>query len=1153
MASKTQKDILKKLKKPMAKGSLTPKESSYNAQSQVDNLKERMKGSGIDPDEAMDTRGFLGKAFNLTPDQNFFFDVFEVLERPQQALFNAWEAKQDGGDIKEALKAGISGNSVVRFKEILHNYGMEDSEKKFGVDDVAGFLGDILLDPIDVPFIPAKAGASAIAKAARGAEDAGKVLSNLKKVGAGVDTLKTAEDALKAANRGVKAANKNRLIAPIQGVFRGAGKGIKGTLKITDAGIEKILSKMDAVSEVHPNITKSKKALESLDSYRNFKSRLKQVFAAAKEVPASIMDTYRKNSGKQHWTTAQLGAMQEGYVDKFAKMAKKIDMPEDELGKTVQGLIEYSKYKPKISIQHILENPKGEIALKQNNVDEIKDFIKKSNIDLGSGKDGELSLFRKLTTKDGTEFYQMTDNGHKTLREALKDVDMSGGYAKTARGADEQIEAMAEGRKIIRDKRTIRDVYSAEFDAPRFYSEQEIKRYDGIIKNDLEMMQFVEESDQFYQSMVAKVDEIMGTAMERGTPKGYLAHGITDQRKAVPLKRSLEFDSTIKGSKLKGNVNTFTGRKYKMSAEEANKIYKAKIEDVITNDNTFLSKSTKEYWKSQEGMNLFNDSINMSIGDFIDTAPKFAKDAKQLDNVLISSFLQDNDMIMGIEEGKKIGINKKQIKKTDLTDKLKTMKPYMPKEVQSRFDEIVKIATSKFDGNDIAIDKTLFEMVGRLGERTELKELARFVDVMNNAFKKFKLMSPGFQMRNIIGNSSNMYLAGMSPKDIGKFSMKADGVLKKGDNLLKKVTREGKDSLKGADKETYEWYKKFIENDFHNVSKEVFDVENIIKENKSLREKWDLVDRAAQWNFAMNQKMDERFRLAMLMWAEKNPQKYLDMGLESPGAIVRHTLFDPKDISGAEREVLKRFVPFYTFTKKNLAFQMKNIFDNPRKYNHLRKTIRSTWETFTDMDYDDLEGYKKENFWIPIPGLSKGDKYTALKINLPMGDMAEFLSNPLRRGYSSLAPIMKAPPEILTNKQIFTGQTISDFKGQNGYQLPWASKKVEYGLGQIGLDVPLSLGTDLGRTGLQAAKGELEGKSTGEVIRDATGRSMFSAGSVEKSQTSKAYQELEQIRELMKYYKQENIDILTLSEIENKNNNQQMLSSRLRGILSKYR
>ena len=56
-------------------------------QKSINNLKAQLTVGGVDPNEALDKRNFIEKKLNLTPNQNAIFDFFEILSRPQQALF----------------------------------------------------------------------------------------------------------------------------------------------------------------------------------------------------------------------------------------------------------------------------------------------------------------------------------------------------------------------------------------------------------------------------------------------------------------------------------------------------------------------------------------------------------------------------------------------------------------------------------------------------------------------------------------------------------------------------------------------------------------------------------------------------------------------------------------------------------------------------------------------------------------------------------------------------------------------------------------------------------------------------------------------------------------------------------------------------------
>jgi hypothetical protein len=59
----------------------------YDPAKQVEGYQKRIAGAGQDPEAAVDTRNFVEKALNLTENQNALFDVFEIINRPQQAIF----------------------------------------------------------------------------------------------------------------------------------------------------------------------------------------------------------------------------------------------------------------------------------------------------------------------------------------------------------------------------------------------------------------------------------------------------------------------------------------------------------------------------------------------------------------------------------------------------------------------------------------------------------------------------------------------------------------------------------------------------------------------------------------------------------------------------------------------------------------------------------------------------------------------------------------------------------------------------------------------------------------------------------------------------------------------------------------------------------
>jgi hypothetical protein len=258
------------------------------------------------------------------------------------------------------------------------------------------------------------------------------------------------------------------------------------------------------------------------------------------------------------------------------------------------------------------------------------------------------------------------------------------------------------------------------------------------------------------------------------------------------------------------------------------------------------------------------------------------------------------------------------------------------------------------------------------------------------------------------------------------------------------------------------------------------------------------------------------------------------LGAGDSAGLVRRVLFDPSDLTYAEKEYAKRLIPFYTFTKKNLVYQWDNFFKNTKKYKDVKKTLGAMWR---DMGSEEgnIEQYKMEDFWIPIPVINEKGQYTAIRSRLPIEDMGEFIDNPLRKIISSTAPLLRAPFEMVSNRQMYSGMPIQEFKGQRGYLIPEVSRKFEYALGQTGLDTPVAAAFDIGRTAVQGVKGELKDATAFDLIDQSFGRSMFSTGDINRAQTNKPYEELNELNEIFRYYKQEDITIKTITEIENEN------------------
>ena len=179
--------------------------SKSDLASQVANYKTRLENVGKDPENVTDDRNWFEKLTNLEKDQNILFDIFELLDRPRNALFRGIQSVQEGGKFGEGLWEGFSGQEDTSGKDLLVDaFDMKDEEGKLNWADVLGFGLDIVGDPTNWATFGGKSLADI------GVDAAGKVLKKGAKLGdnavelglKGLDKLADSKIAKRAAKEG---------------------------------------------------------------------------------------------------------------------------------------------------------------------------------------------------------------------------------------------------------------------------------------------------------------------------------------------------------------------------------------------------------------------------------------------------------------------------------------------------------------------------------------------------------------------------------------------------------------------------------------------------------------------------------------------------------------------------------------------------------------------------------------------------------------------------------------------------------------------------------------------------------------------------------------------------------------------------------------
>lgn len=322
------------------------------------------------------------------------------------------------------------------------------------------------------------------------------------------------------------------------------------------------------------------------------------------------------------------------------------------------------------------------------------------------------------------------------------------------------------------------------------------------------------------------------------------------------------------------------------------------------------------------------------------------------------------------------------------------------------------------------------------------KAFMKALDNATGVWKKLALFSPGFHIRNAAGAMFNNYAAGMNTYELGKYTAEASrevsAALKgKESPMFKEYRQQGlgssalsKVEFAKAGQEPEQAIQKTIENMTKTGKDKV--ISKLKSPFETSREAGDTIDQVN--------------RFALYKWAR-------DKGMTPQQAAekVKEVQFDYSELTPFEQKI-RRLVPFYTWMRKNIPYQISAFINDPRKYANLNK-IRQNAQASVGLNDENMPDYMRDQFNIPVYG-SNG-KGKSLGLNLPLTDLFK-LSSPLKTFTDSVTPLIKTPIELATNYNMFQGKPIQKFVGQNKvYQVPGTNvqagipMKLAYALEQL--------------------------------------------------------------------------------------------------------
>lgn len=521
---------------------------------------------------------------------------------------------------------------------------------------------------------------------------------------------------------------------------------------------------------------------------------------------------------------------------------------------------------------------------------------------------------------------------------------------------------------------------------------------------------------------------------------------------------------------------------------------------------------------------FFVHSFEENLADFIKHNANYTAGAKKLNEALLDGVFRnpdyvkfDTDLIDG-----KIPYGFEKVSGTFIKNKLDGFKYILPESSQSLMG-VLDDLTDK----TVYVDKDLLKVFNLSKKATdnEIKPLLKVIDGMNNYMKKFSTLSMGFQVRNIIGNATNMVLSGVPASKLPEYYAKASKLWNKSDELLQKFLSN---SLTDADKADWNILRQFYEGGFSDAFTKGQALEKVAEGGKGL------LSKVSKGSVDLNNTVDRYNRLTLLLYANDNPSYVTKLGRKDAVEAVKFALFDPTNLSDFERTKMKRLIPFYTFTKQNLLFQAENIMKNTPKYTKVFKSLNAMYDNLDENAYN---SYQKDNMQIPLPFSDDEGNQLFLKANLPLSDLGEWLSDPLRKLGSSVTPLIKTPAELLTGKSLYTGEdlyynNISKGLGIEGTPFESSADAVETILSNFGLQ---NVSTNLFKK-VQAIIDGINENSNPQQVWAEIFRSVLQNTNEENVELSKMYDDLEVYQAAVKQLKDQGIDVPSVRDITSSNN-----------------